>query len=203
MALVKRGNPYRNPAQHTFYSIVAVVLAITALIASNLGGFFIGTLLGVIGGSLGFAWTPGQPPPSRPRVRRHAPADAGPSEGLGLILGDTPRGAIEPGTGSGPSRPEAAGDAHHPELAGDGGTGSPALENQPRQAAPSTGGWETWPDPSGPSRPADVTQEHPAEAQRPDGGRTSGSGAPASVEGMQTPGDHRAGGSSRSTSWRW
>jgi hypothetical protein len=42
-----------SPAQRTFYSIVAVLLSIAALIASNLGGFFLGTLLGVIGGSLG------------------------------------------------------------------------------------------------------------------------------------------------------
>jgi hypothetical protein len=47
-----------NPAQRVFYSIVAVLLAIAALIASNLGGFLIGTLLGVVGGSMGFAWTP-------------------------------------------------------------------------------------------------------------------------------------------------
>ncbi len=50
-----------NPAQRAFYSIVAVLLAVAALVASNLGGFLIGTLAGVIGGSLGFGWTP-QPP---------------------------------------------------------------------------------------------------------------------------------------------
>jgi hypothetical protein len=50
-----------HPAQHIFYSIVAVLLALAALIASNLGGFLLGTLLGIIGGSLGFAWMPGRP----------------------------------------------------------------------------------------------------------------------------------------------
>jgi hypothetical protein len=49
-----------NPAQKTFYSIVAVLLAVAALVASNLGGFLIGTILGVIGGSFAFAWTPDQ-----------------------------------------------------------------------------------------------------------------------------------------------
>jgi hypothetical protein len=49
-----------NPAQRIFYSIVAVLLAIAALVASNLGGFLIGTLLGIVGGSMGFAWTPGR-----------------------------------------------------------------------------------------------------------------------------------------------
>jgi len=47
-----------NPAQRIFYSIVAILLAVAALIASNLGGFLIGTLLGIVGGSLGFAWAP-------------------------------------------------------------------------------------------------------------------------------------------------
>jgi hypothetical protein len=68
-----------HPVQRMFYSIVAVLLAIVALVASNLGGFLIGTILGVIGGSLGFAWTP-LPPGAAPRrlFGRHrptAPAD--------------------------------------------------------------------------------------------------------------------------------
>ncbi|HEY2507224.1 MAG TPA: DUF6114 domain-containing protein [Streptosporangiaceae bacterium] len=50
-----------SPAQKTFYSIVAVLLAVAALVASNLGGFLIGTILGVLGGSLAFAWTPDAP----------------------------------------------------------------------------------------------------------------------------------------------
>src|SRR5215469_638316 len=55
-----------HPVQRMFYSIVAVLLAIAALVASNLGGFLIGTILGVVGGSLGFAWTP-LPPGAVPR----------------------------------------------------------------------------------------------------------------------------------------
>src|SRR5215470_18874262 len=55
-----------HPVQRMFYSIVAVLLAIAALVASNLGGFLIGTILGVVGGSLGFAWTP-LPPGTAPR----------------------------------------------------------------------------------------------------------------------------------------
>jgi hypothetical protein len=67
-----------NPAQRLFYSIVAVLLAIAALVASNLGGFLIGTILGVVGGSLGFAWTP-LPPGAAPRRlwrRNPTPTDA-------------------------------------------------------------------------------------------------------------------------------
>jgi hypothetical protein len=61
-----------NPAQRIFYSIVAVLLAIAALVATNLGGFLIGTVLGVIGGSLGFAWMPGRPA-ARDRSRARWP----------------------------------------------------------------------------------------------------------------------------------
>jgi Family of unknown function (DUF6114) len=50
-----------SPAQRAFYSIVAVLLAVAALVASNLGGFLIGTLAGVTGGSLGFGWTSQEP----------------------------------------------------------------------------------------------------------------------------------------------
>jgi hypothetical protein len=69
-----------NPAQRMFYSIVAVLLAIAALVASNLGGFLLGTVLGVIGGSLGFAWTPlpaGAAPRSLWRRRPPVPAQGG------------------------------------------------------------------------------------------------------------------------------
>jgi hypothetical protein len=45
-----------NPAQRAFYSILAVLLSLGTWITSNLGGFFIGLLFGMIGGSLAFAW---------------------------------------------------------------------------------------------------------------------------------------------------
>ena len=45
-----------NPAQRMFYSVLAVLLALSSWITSNLGGFFVGMLLGVLGGSLAFAW---------------------------------------------------------------------------------------------------------------------------------------------------
>jgi hypothetical protein len=80
-----------HPVQRTFYSIVAILLAIAALIASNLGGFFLGTLLGVIGGSLGFAWVPDELPERG--LRQSPPPPDQPSEGLALILGDAEPGA--------------------------------------------------------------------------------------------------------------
>jgi hypothetical protein len=54
-----------NPAHRTFYAIAGVLLAVLSFIASNFGGFFIGMLLGIIGGSMGFGWTPTTDQPTR------------------------------------------------------------------------------------------------------------------------------------------
>ena len=51
-----------SPQQRMFYSVVAAVTAVYSLIGVNLGGFFIGLLLGMIGSALGFAW--GARPPA-------------------------------------------------------------------------------------------------------------------------------------------
>ncbi|MEV4347131.1 DUF6114 domain-containing protein [Actinoplanes sp. NPDC049596] len=63
-----------NPAQRLFYSLVAAGLSLGAWITSNLGGFFIGLLLGLIGSALAFAWAP--PAPAAPV----APADEAPTK---------------------------------------------------------------------------------------------------------------------------
>jgi Family of unknown function (DUF6114) len=47
-----------SPAHRTFYAIAGVLLAVLSFITSNLGGFFLGMLLGITGGSLAFGWTP-------------------------------------------------------------------------------------------------------------------------------------------------
>lgn len=58
-----------NPTHRVFYGIAGIVLGILSFPASNLGGFFIGMLLAIIGGALGFAWAPAEdasapvPPP--------------------------------------------------------------------------------------------------------------------------------------------
>ncbi len=82
-----------NPGQRMFYSIVGVLVSIAALIATNLGGFLLGTLLGVLGGSLAFAWTPApggaeQPAPWRRRRGRPAGRHDASLTGLSLVLGD-------------------------------------------------------------------------------------------------------------------
>jgi hypothetical protein len=50
-----------NPVHRVFYGIASIVLGIVSFPASNLGGFFIGMLLAIVGGSIGFAWTPVEP----------------------------------------------------------------------------------------------------------------------------------------------
>lgn len=37
---------------------MALVMSLATLITSNLGGFLLGLLLGLVGGSLAFAWNP-------------------------------------------------------------------------------------------------------------------------------------------------
>ena len=79
-----------HPVQRVFYAIAGVLLAVASFVATNLGGFFFGMLLGVTGASLSFGWTPGPgrlAGQHRPRPRRAGP----PSEGLGLVL-DTEQG---------------------------------------------------------------------------------------------------------------
>lgn len=54
-----------NPRQRLFYSVIGVLASLATWVTSNLGGFFVGMLLGVIGSSLAFGWLP-----DRPRRRR-------------------------------------------------------------------------------------------------------------------------------------
>ncbi|BAU87630.1 hypothetical protein SLA_6764 [Streptomyces laurentii] len=50
-----------NPRQRLFYSIIGVLASLATWVTSNLGGFFIGMLLGLIGSSLTFGWLPDRP----------------------------------------------------------------------------------------------------------------------------------------------
>lgn len=74
-----------NPAQRAYNSLFAMVLALLSWITSNLGGFFIGMLLSLVGGALAFAWTPD---PERQPLRRpqSTPQMRHPSWRLALTL---------------------------------------------------------------------------------------------------------------------
>ncbi|GLW57921.1 DUF6114 domain-containing protein [Kitasatospora phosalacinea] len=79
-----------HPVQRVFYSLIAVLATLGSWVTSNLGGFFVGLLLGLVGSSLAFGWLPDQP--RRRRLLRREPrrgtdratgggADGGPERG--------------------------------------------------------------------------------------------------------------------------
>ncbi|MFI6232398.1 DUF6114 domain-containing protein [Micromonospora sp. NPDC050784] len=72
-----------TPAQRLFYSIVAAVTAVYSLIGLNLGGFFVGLLLGIVGSALAFAWTPIRPAPPTPQ-QVETEQDGDDLDGVGL-----------------------------------------------------------------------------------------------------------------------
>jgi hypothetical protein len=57
----------------TFYAVLAVLASLATWLTSNLGGFVIGMLLGLVGGSMAFGWQPGERP-ARKRRRLRAGA---------------------------------------------------------------------------------------------------------------------------------
>ncbi|GGS67313.1 MULTISPECIES: DUF6114 domain-containing protein [Streptomyces] len=66
-----------NPAQRLFYSITGILLSLGTWLTSNLGGFFIGLLLGATGSCLAFGWLPDQEPRMSRRRRRKLERAAG------------------------------------------------------------------------------------------------------------------------------
>ncbi len=50
------------PMHRIFYGIIALVIAVYSLIGVNLGGFFVGMLLGSVGGILIVSWMPKKAP---------------------------------------------------------------------------------------------------------------------------------------------
>jgi Family of unknown function (DUF6114) len=77
-----------QPNQRVFYAIAGVLLAVVSFVATNLGGFFLGMLLGVTGGSLSFAWAP--------VTARRGPAD-GDAQPNDAPAGDVTRGDVTRG----------------------------------------------------------------------------------------------------------
>ncbi|MFC4498240.1 MULTISPECIES: DUF6114 domain-containing protein [Streptomyces] len=61
-----------NPGQRLFYSVIAVLLSLGTWVTSNLGGFMVGLLLGIVGSCLTFGWLPDQDPRVSRRKRRKA-----------------------------------------------------------------------------------------------------------------------------------
>ncbi|MFF7297025.1 DUF6114 domain-containing protein [Streptomyces sp. NPDC008265] len=58
-----------SPQQRALAGVLTTLIATAALVLSNLGGFLIGTLFGIVGGGLMFAW--------QPHTARHATGSTG------------------------------------------------------------------------------------------------------------------------------
>ncbi|MCX5119871.1 DUF6114 domain-containing protein [Micromonospora sp. NBC_00362] len=101
-----------TPAQRLFYSVVAAVTAVYSLIGLNLGGFFVGLLLGIVGSALAFAWTPIHPTPPTPQqaeIEQNGDDQGGAGlAGVGLADGDAD------GSDSGGAEQDGAVRADHP-----------------------------------------------------------------------------------------
>lgn len=67
-------------AIRVFAGVAAILLALVSLPVSNLGGFFMGFLLSMLGGALALSWAPGQPVEEAPVDQRPAPVDMGKAE---------------------------------------------------------------------------------------------------------------------------
>ncbi|MEZ3161684.1 DUF6114 domain-containing protein [Microbacterium sp. BWT-B31] len=63
------------PVHRIFYGVLALAVAVYSLVGVNLGGFFVGMMLGCVGGILAVAWLPTDARTPRTRVRRRASAE--------------------------------------------------------------------------------------------------------------------------------
>ncbi|MEU9345082.1 DUF6114 domain-containing protein [Streptomyces sp. NPDC048278] len=78
-----------SPSQRLFYSILGVLCSLGSWVTSNLGGFFVGLLLGTVGSCLIFGWLPDQEPRvSRRKRRKAARAAAQQAQGFGKGAGE-------------------------------------------------------------------------------------------------------------------
>ncbi|KOU22090.1 hypothetical protein ADK52_22295 [Streptomyces sp. WM6372] len=81
-----------SPAQRGLAGVLTTLIATAALVMSNLGGFLIGTLLGILGGGLMFAWQPNSAAP-RPSPGTPDPAPPHPPTPTGTTAHPDPQGA--------------------------------------------------------------------------------------------------------------
>lgn len=72
-------------------AIAALIMSLAALVTTNLGGFIVGTMMGLIGSALAMAWTP--------KTRKRKVAKAVPPAAVALVLlaGLTVHGVTNPG----------------------------------------------------------------------------------------------------------
>ncbi|WP_314175321.1 DUF6114 domain-containing protein [Streptomyces winkii] len=138
-----------TPQYRGLAGIITVMLAASALVLSNLGGFMIGTLLGVVGGALMFAWRP-VPPPDDAGVGDGTAAEGGEPAAFHAeavpVAAAVPASAEAAGAPEGDSAsarsgaadgPPAAGGAGVSGASGERGASGPADPSGPNPAEPS------------------------------------------------------------------
>lgn len=80
---------WMTPQHSRLYGMLIILAAVLTFVWSNLGGFFIGGLLGVLGGALVFAWDPPlEPAPGRGRRSADAQAVVSTGEAVHVPLVD-------------------------------------------------------------------------------------------------------------------
>jgi hypothetical protein len=129
-----------QPAQHLFFGVVGLMLALVSFVTSNFGGFAIGMLLGIVGGSLVFAWAPHVDRRRRRGRGRRRAADAdaaGPGASPGASPGDAdPRGPEAPAETGGHAAGEEPPTAVPAETAPDAGVPGPLPDRDTGSATP-------------------------------------------------------------------
>ncbi|MFI6261411.1 DUF6114 domain-containing protein [Micromonospora sp. NPDC051006] len=126
-----------SPAQRLFYSIVAAVTTVYSLIGLNLGGFFVGLLLGMVGSSLAFAWTPAAPAGVESQPEPATPTEPAPANAVAEVDdAEEPRHQVP--------QPRGVNDPRYFAVAllvlGLAATGLVATQPRPVQAAPAQPG---------------------------------------------------------------
>jgi Family of unknown function (DUF6114) len=140
LLLLCGGLAWFSPQQRFFYGVLGLLTAVYALTGLNLGGFGLGTLLGILGGALTIAWGPPRKPRTAEMPAGASPGDseppagtlpgdggaaAGPLPGHGYTAAELPvpygPAPYTGGTPAGPYPPggagDAAGEARPPEAA--------------------------------------------------------------------------------------
>lgn len=64
-----------KPSTSVYLGVFAILLSLVALPASNIGGFLLGSLLGIFGGALALAWEPGDGKRKKPKAAAAEPAE--------------------------------------------------------------------------------------------------------------------------------
>ncbi|WP_431036866.1 DUF6114 domain-containing protein [Streptomyces sp. P6-2-1] len=100
-----------------FAGVAAILLALVSLPVSNFGGFLVGFLLALFGGSLALAWVPDKKGPYGKNAEAGDPA----GDPSGEPGGDPAPEGQGPDAGPGPALPRQPGPAGDDAPAGDGG----------------------------------------------------------------------------------